>query len=68
MVRSYEIRLGPNRVGIWRAATAELALIEYLRGQNVPDAEIVRLSPTEVSWRGATYRAALLRPVSVPQS
>ena len=67
MVRTYEIWLGPNRVAVWEAASAQLALIEYLRGQSVPDEEIVRLSPEEVSWRGATYRAALGRPSLVPQ-
>jgi hypothetical protein len=66
MVRSYEIWQGPNCVTVWEAATAQLALIEYLRGQSVPDQEIVRLSPDEVSWRGATYRAVVARPTPVP--
>ena len=59
MLRTYEIWLGPNRVAVWNAATAQLALIEYLRGQSVPDDEIVRLGEDGVSWRGAVYRARL---------
>ena len=67
MVRNYEIWLGPNRVAVWKAASAQLALIEYLRGQAVPDEEIVRLGETQVSWRGALYRARIGRPTLLPQ-
>jgi hypothetical protein len=67
MVRSYEIWLGPNRVAVWDAGSAQLALIEYLRGQAVPDEDIVRLGENEVAWRGAIYRARLARPTFVPQ-
>jgi hypothetical protein len=57
VVTSYEIWLGSNRIAVREAGSALLALTEYLRGEGVPDEEITRLSPDEVAWRGATYRA-----------
>lgn len=63
---SYEIWLGPNRVAVREAGSALLALVEYLRGEGVGDEDIVRLGPSEVSWRGATYRARLGDPDRSP--
>jgi len=57
VVESYEIWLGPNRLAVRAAGSALLALFEYLHGEGVGDAEIVRLGQHEVSWRGAVYRA-----------
>jgi hypothetical protein len=63
---SYEIWLGPNRIAVREAGSALLALVEYLRGEGVSDADIVRLRNDEVAWRGAVYRARLTHPAPVP--
>jgi hypothetical protein len=63
---SYEIWLGPNRVAVREAGSPLLALVDYLRGEGVSDADIVRLGVDEVSWRGAVYRARLAQPAPVP--
>jgi hypothetical protein len=65
---TYEIWLGPNRIAVWEAGSPLLALVEYLRGEGVSDADIVRLGPQEVSWRGATYRAVESKPTPVLHS
>jgi len=57
VVTNYEIWLGPNRVAVREAGSALLALVEYLLGEGVGDADIVRLGQQEVAWRGAVYRA-----------
>ena len=54
---TYEIWLGPNRIAVWEAGSPLLALVEYLRGEGVSDADILRLGQQTVSWRGAVYRA-----------
>ena len=66
MAESYEIWLGPNRIAVLEAGSALLALVEYLRGEGVSDDDIVRLGSSEVSWRGAVYRARLSSPVRSP--
>ena len=68
MVESYEIWLGPNRIAVREAGSALLALIEYLHGEGVGDAEIVRLGQHEVSWRGAVYRAVAASPDRLVES
>jgi hypothetical protein len=68
VTETYEIWLGPNRIAVWEAGSALLALIEYLHGEGVPDEDIVRLGPHEVSWRGATYRALAADPAHVLHS
>jgi hypothetical protein len=65
VVETYEIWLGPNRVALRDAGSALLALVEYLRGEGVADADIVRLGQQEVSWRGAVYRAVAVAPDEV---
>jgi hypothetical protein len=65
---TYEIWLGPNRIAVWEAGSPLLALIEYLRGEGVGDADIVRLGQHEVSWRGAVYRAVVSDPDRIVQS
>ena len=64
---TYEIWLGPNRIAVWEAGSALLALVEYLRGEGVADADIVRLGQQTVSWRGAVYRAVESVPDPVLQ-
>ena len=67
MTGTYEIWLGPNRIAVWEAGSALLALVEYLRGEGVADADIVRLGQATVSWRGAVYRAVESVPDPVLQ-
>jgi len=62
VTETYEIWLGPNRIAVWEAGSALLALVEYLRGEGVGDADIVRLGQHEVAWRGAVYRAVASGP------
>ena len=66
MTENYEIWLGSNRIAVREAGSALLALVDYLRGEGVGDADIVRLGTEEVSWRGAVYRARLSEPAPVP--
>ncbi len=68
VVETYEIWLGPNRIAVREAGSALLALIEYLRGEGVDDADIVRLGQHEVSWRGAVYHAVASTPDRALQS
>ena len=67
MTGNYEIWLGPNRIAVREAGSPLLALVDYLRGEGVSDADIVRLGVDEVSWRGAVYRARLSAPAPVPR-
>jgi hypothetical protein len=39
VVERYEIWLGPNRIAVRDAGSALLALLEYLHGEGVGDAE-----------------------------
>ena len=57
-----------NRIAVREAGSALLALIEYLHGEGVGDAEIVRLGQHEVSWRGAVYRAVAASPDRLVES
>jgi hypothetical protein len=66
VTENYEIWLGSNRIAAREAGSALLALVDYLRGEGVSDADIVRLGTDEVSWRGAVYRARLSDPAPVP--
>jgi hypothetical protein len=68
MTGTYEIWLGHNRIAVREAGSALLALIEYLRGEGVEDADIVRLGQHEVSWRGARYRAVEVAPDHLVES
>jgi hypothetical protein len=54
---TYELRSGEHRIGLREASTAQQALLDYLRSRGCSDAEITRLGPDAVSWRGAVYRA-----------
>jgi hypothetical protein len=57
VLRSYQIILGGERVSVRDAASAQLALVEYLLMAGCRDEDIVRLGTRSVSWRGAVYRA-----------
>jgi hypothetical protein len=61
VLRSYEIVLADECVGVRDAPTAQLALIEHLRIAGCDDEDIVRLGTRSVAWRGAVYRAVLAR-------
>jgi hypothetical protein len=58
---TFELRSGEHLIGLREASTAQQALLDYLRARGCADAEIMRLGPDAVSWRGAVYRAV---PVS----
>ena len=60
MTRSYEIRSGNHAVSVKTAASAQQALLDYVRSLGCADAEIIRLSSSTVSWRGAQYHAVPL--------
>ena len=61
MLRDYEILLAGRRIAVWEAATAQMALIDHLRAAGCRDQDIVRLGTHSVAWRGAVYRARVLR-------
>jgi hypothetical protein len=54
---NYEIRSGRRPVSIKSAASAQQALLDYVRSLGCSDVEIVRLGVAAVSWRGARYTA-----------
>ena len=60
MAETYEIRCGSRSVTLRDASTPQHAVIDYLRSLGCRDAEIVRLAPGGVSWRGAVYTAVPL--------
>lgn len=57
MNRTYQLHLGTRPVGLKEAATAQDAVLEYLRSLGCREEEIVRLGTDAASWRGAVYRA-----------
>ena len=61
MLRNYEILLAGSPIAVREAATAQMALIDHLRAAGCRDQDIVRLGTNSVAWRGAVYRARLLR-------
>jgi hypothetical protein len=54
---TYEVRSGRHTVAQKQAASAQEALMDYVRGLGCRDDEIVRLGADSVSWRGAIFRA-----------
>ena len=56
-MKIYELRSGEHAIGRREAGTAQQALLDHLRSRGCTDAEITRLGPDAVSWRGAVYRA-----------
>jgi len=63
---TYELRSGEHRIGLREASTAQQALLDYLRARGCADAEITRLGPDAVSWRGAVYRAVPVAAEELP--
>ena len=57
MAKNFEIRSGRHAVGIRSAATAQQALVDYLRALGCRDDDLVRLGVDTIAWRGARYRA-----------
>jgi hypothetical protein len=57
---TYEITSGSRALTRRDATTPQHALMDYLRSLGCSDAEIVRIAPDQVSWRGARYSAAPL--------
>ena len=60
LAETFEIRCGSRSVTHRNATTPQHAVIDYLRSLGSRDAEIVRLAPGGVSWRGAVYTAVPL--------
>ena len=59
---SYSVCSGRREVGVRKAWSPAEAVIEYLVGMGCRGNEIVRMGPSAVTWRGATFTAA---PVAV---
>jgi hypothetical protein len=57
VTETYEIRCGRRSLALRDASTPQHAVLDYLRSIGCRDAEIVRLAPDGVSWRGAVYTA-----------
>ena len=62
----YELRSGAHSIGRREAGTAQQALLDHLRSRGCSDAEITRLGPDAVSWRGAVYRATPVSTDTLP--
>jgi hypothetical protein len=60
VTEAYEIRCGSRSLARRDATTPEHELIDYLRSLGCRDADVVRVAPDGVSWRGAVYTAAPL--------
>jgi hypothetical protein len=58
MLTCFEVRASGRRIALREAATAQQALLDYLRSLGCRDEDIVRLGPKAASWRGAVYSAA----------
>ncbi|MFO7572774.1 MAG: hypothetical protein R6W48_09285 [Gaiellaceae bacterium] len=66
MTHTYELRSGRKPVGLTTAPSAQVALLDYVRSLGCREAEIMRLGPDVVSWRGAVYRAVRVASESAP--
>jgi len=55
MSETYEIECGSRRLMLRDASTPQHAVVDYLRSLGCRDAELVRLAPDGVAWRGAVY-------------
>ena len=60
MSETYEIRCGSRRLTLRDASTPQHAVVDYLRSLGCRDAELVRLAPDGVAWRGAVYTGVRL--------
>jgi hypothetical protein len=57
MEQRFELVTGRRTIGIRSAPSAQVALLDHVRSMGCRDAEITRLSPESVAWRGAVFRA-----------
>lgn len=55
--RSYSVYSGRRVVGVSKAWSPAEAVIEYLAGMGCRGSEVVRMGPSSVNWRGATFTA-----------
>jgi hypothetical protein len=62
VLRTWEITSGGKRgsLAFRDAQTAQMALVEHLRGAGCRDEDIIRIGPNSVAWLGAVYRAHLV--------
>jgi hypothetical protein len=68
MSETYEIRCGSRSLTLRDASTPQHAVVDYLRSLGCRDAELVRLGPDGVAWRGAVYTAVRLPDADVAVS
>jgi hypothetical protein len=61
MIRKYEIYSGRRVVSTQYSVSPSQAVLDYVRSYGVTDDEISRLGADSVSWRGAHFRAVLIR-------
>ena len=64
MSANYEIRSGGRPVSIRYGASAQQALLDYLRSLGCHSDEIVRLGTDAIAWRGARYTAVPASPTA----
>jgi hypothetical protein len=51
-------------IGVRRAPSAQMALLDQARAMGCRDSEITRLGVDSIAWRGAVFRAS---PVADPE-
>jgi len=61
MSRMYEIHAGRRIVSTQSSVSELQAVVDYVRSYGVEDDEIRRLGVDSVSWRGAQFKAVLVR-------
>ena len=61
MSRMYEIHAGRRIVSMQSSVSQLQAVVDYVRSYGVEDDEIRRLGVDSVSWRGAQFKAVLVR-------
>jgi hypothetical protein len=54
---SYAVYSGRRTVGVRKAWSPADAVIEYLVGLGCRTDELVRMGPSSIIWRGATFKA-----------
>jgi hypothetical protein len=59
--KEYEIHSGRRLVSTQFSVSPLQAVVDYVRSYGVKDDEITRLGADSVSWRGARFKAVLVR-------
>jgi hypothetical protein len=59
--KKYEIHSGRRLVSTQFSVSPLQAVVDYVRTYGVKDDEITRLGADSVSWRGARFKAVLVR-------